>query len=372
MPADTIPIFVSAGDPSGDIAGYHLLNALKDQNNGFSFFGLGGMRMKTAGQEQLVGGDALAVMGFFEVARQIFFFKRLFNDAVESIKQKRPAAVILIDYPGFNLRLAERLGELNIPVIYYISPQIWAWAPKRIEKIKRFVNLMLVILPFETSIYDQAGVPNRFVGHYLMDDIDRKHIKAPFDARSELITLMPGSRPQEVARMLPTMLESAAIIGKELCCHFAVAGVKGGIDYEKYIKNSPVRVGLSLEYNRQLISESRMVIVSSGTATLETGIIGRPMVVIYKTGYITYLIARRLVQVDSIALINIAAGRKIVPELIQGAATPQKIASEVNRVLADSGQLGGIVEQLNNVTDRLGGPGTARRAAGAIREFINC
>lgn len=372
MPADSIPIFVSAGDPSGDIAGYHLLKALKDQNHRFSFYGLGGQRMKTAGQEQLVEGNALAVMGFFEVARKIVFFKRLLTDAAEKIKQIKPAAAILIDYPGFNLRLAAKLHELDIPVIYYISPQIWAWAPGRIEKIKRYVNLMLVILPFESSIYDKAGVPNRFVGHYLMDDIDRKHIKAPFNDKSELITLMPGSRPQEVARMLPTMLESAAIIGKELCCHFTIAGVKGGIDYEYYIKSSPVRVGLSMENNRQLISESRMVIASSGTATLETGIIGRPMVVIYKTGSITYLIARRLVKIDKIALINIAAGRKIVPELIQSEATPRKIASEVSRVLADSGQLGNIVEQLNNVTDRLGGPGTARRAAGAIREFINC
>ncbi len=372
MSAENIPIFVSAGDPSGDIAGYHLLNALQRQNPGFQFFGLGGKRMKRAGQDQIVDGDELAVMGFWEVARKFWFFKRLMSDCVEQIKSRRPAAAILIDYPGFNLRLAARLHDLDVPVIYYISPQIWAWAPKRIEKIKRWVNLMLVILPFETSLYDKAGVPNRFVGHYLMDDLDKKYIRAPFNDKSDLVTLMPGSRPQEVERMLPTMLESAAIISKEIQCHFAIAGVQGGIDYNKYIKDSPISVALSMDNNRQLISESRMVIASSGTATLETGIIGRPMVVIYKTGRITYMIARRLVQIDKIALINIAAGKKIVPELIQDEATPQRIASEVNRVLADSGQLNAIVEQLNDVTDRLGGPGTSERAARAIREFINC
>jgi len=372
MSANNIPIFISAGDPSGDIAGSLLLNELKNKNENFLFLGLGGERMRRAGQEQLVDGSELAVLGFWEVAKKAFFFKKILRDAVRMIEERRPKAVILIDYPGFNLRLAERIKPLGIPIIYYISPQVWAWASGRIEQIKRLVDKMLLILPFETDIYDKAGVPNEFVGHYLLDDIDPQYIKAPYNPDSNLILLMPGSRPQEVQRMLPTLIKSAEILSQRGDYRFAVAAVEGNIDYDAYMKQSRTPIEVIKGRTRQLIAESRLVVTSSGTATLETGIIGRPMIVIYRTGMITYMIARRLVKLTMIALINISAGKKIVPELIQGEARPENIAAEADKFLQDDKYCRGVINQLNSITEKLAESGASAKAAEAIMRIVNC
>jgi len=372
MPQNEKSIFICAGDPSGDIAGSHLISQISLKKPQLKFFGLGGRLMKKAGQNQLIDGDRLAVLGFWEVAKKYFFFRRLMNDTIEAIRRKKPAAIILIDYPGFNLRLAKRIKRLGIPVIYYISPQIWAWGAGRIDEIKKYVDSMLLILPFEKDIYNQAGVKNIFIGHYLLDDIDTEFIKAPFNPESKLITLLPGSRPQEVERMLPVLVKSTPLIAKTGDYKFAVGAVAGDIDYKAYIGNSPVPIDIVGGRTRELIAESRLVITSSGTATLETGIIGRPMIVIYKTGWITYHIARRLVRLDKIALINIAAGEKIVPELIQKDASPENIAGAAEKFLTSDEYSQSTVRKLNLVTDTLGTPGAAERAADAIMEIINC
>jgi len=372
MSGNTIPLFISAGDPSGDIAGSLLLRELKASCSGLSFIGLGGERMKAAGQEQTVPGSALAVMGFWEVARKFRFFRKLLSDTVETIRERKPRAVILIDYPGFNLRLAEMIEPFEIPIIYYISPQIWAWGANRITKIRKSVDLMLVILPFEKQIYDKAGVRSEFVGHYLLDDMERKHIKAPYNSESDLIMLMPGSRPQEVQRMLPTMLDAAEILAIEGKWRYAIAAVDTGIEYTSYLEQRDLPVEIVKGHTRELIADSRLVITSSGTATLETGIIGRPMIVVYKTGVMTYIIARLLIKIDKVALINICGEKKIVPELIQGKATAERIAAEASRFLADPTLARNVISELNKTVDRLGSSGSVARAAGAILEYINC
>ena len=369
---ETIDIFVSAGDPSGDIAGGHLLKQLIEINNNCRFFGLGGRRMAALGQEQFVPGDKLAVIGFWEVAKKFSFFKNLLENTVREITVRRPKAIILIDYPGFNLRLAKKIKALNIPIIYYISPQIWAWGGKRIKLIKKLVDLMLVILPFEKDIYDRVGLKNKFVGHYLLDDIPPEYIKAPYNIESDLISLLPGSRPQEIEKMLPVLLDTARLLQKEKKWRFAVAAIEGNFDYQKYLNNIDFPIEIQKGKTRELIAQSRLVITSSGTATLETGIIGRPMIVIYKTGTITYLIARSVVKLDMIALINISAGKKIVPELIQSFASPANIADETQKILDNPQAALNIVSQLNQVTDNLGGSGVAKRAAQAVWEFIKC
>ncbi len=361
-------IFISTGDPSGDIAGYHLIENLKSLDNNLTFYGLGHQRMKSVGQNQLVDGSELAVLGFWEVARKYLFFRKLMKDSVEQIRTLRPKAVVMIDYPGFNLRLAERIKDIGIPIIYYISPQIWAWGGKRIHQIKRLVDLMLVILPFEKTVYDKAGVQAEFVGHYLFDDIKPDYIKAPYDYNSNLISLLPGSRPQEIERMLPTLIKSAELIAKHGAYRFVIAGVDGKIDYDKYLNNCQVEIEIIKGNSRELIKNSRLVLTSSGTATLETGIIGRPMIVIYKTGFITYQIARRLVKLDNIALINITSGSTIVPELIQNDANPEKISSEAIGLLDDNSRIDSILESLNKTADKLGGTGSSLRAAEAIME----
>jgi lipid-A-disaccharide synthase len=365
-------IFVSAGDPSGDIAGYHLLKAMSEVNNRCQYFGLGGRRMRSLEQEQLVESDKLAVLGFWEVAQKFIFFRNLLSETVRQIEQRRPTAIILIDYPGFNLRLAERIKHLKIPIIYYISPQIWAWGGKRIKLIKSVVDLMLVILPFEKELYDRAGVRNQFVGHYLLDDVENRFIKAPYNPDSDLIALLPGSRPQEIEKMLPVLIDAARILTRDKKYRFAVAGIEGKFDYGQFLKKSSVDIELRLSRTRELVAESRLVITSSGTATLETGIIGRPMIVIYKTGMLTYLIARRLVKLDKIALVNITAGKKLAPELIQSDATSFNIAAEARKILSNQTLARDIVTELHHLTDRLGSPGVGKRAASFIGEFLQC
>lgn len=328
--------------------------------------------MLALGQEQIVGPDELAVLGFWEVARKYLFFRKLMLETVSLIEKEKPKAIILLDYPGFNLRLAERIKHLRIPIIYYISPQIWAWGEGRIKQIAKLVDMMLLILPFEKGIYDKAGVKNQFIGHYLLDDIDSKYIKAPYDINSNQVALLPGSRPQEVERMLAVLIKAAAILSREKKWRFIVAGVEGKIDYSKYLGGTDTPIEIVKGRTRDVIASSRLVITSSGTATLEAGIIGRPMVVIYKTGWITYILARCLVKLDMIALINIAAGKKIVPELIQAEATPENIAREAQQILNDNNLSRQIVKELNIASDLLGTPGASQKAAEIIRGFINC
>ncbi len=367
-----MPIFISAGDPSGDIAGSLLIKQLQLKKNNINFFGLGGQRMSILNQEQLADGKKLAVLGFWEVAKKYLFFKKLMTRVIIEIEKRRPIAIILIDYPGFNLRLAQKIKRLNIPIIYYISPQIWAWHSGRIKKMRELIDFMLLILPFETSIFDTAGIKNRFVGHYLFDDIDPKYLASPYNPESNLILLMPGSRPQEVQRMLPTMIKAAEKLNEDHDWKFVVAGVDGDIDYKSYLKKSSLPIKVVSGKTRELMVDSRLVITSSGTATLEAGMVGRPMIVIYKTGWLTYQIARRVVKLDMIALINIIGGKKIVPEFVQHDASVKNIVESSRQFLNDKDLSVKTVGELNRVSMTLGGAGSSARAAETILELINC
>ncbi|MBN1213529.1 MAG: lipid-A-disaccharide synthase [candidate division Zixibacteria bacterium] len=360
--------FISAGDPSGDNAAGHFITALKKINPDLEFFGLGGSRLKKLGQTQLARPGDLAVLGFWEVARRYFFFRKLFYRCMTEIKSRRPAFVLLVDYPGFNLRLAKKIKPLGIPVIYYISPQIWAWGKGRIKQIDRLVNLMLYILPFEESVYCESEVAREFVGHYLLDDISREYIKSPLPGNNQ-VALMPGSRPQEIARMLRPMLEAVRLLREKYDIKAVVAGVKDGYDYESVLQDYE-NIGLSYDDSRRTIYESQLVLTSSGTATLETGIIGRPMVVVYKTGFITYHIARRLVKLDMIGLVNLVQGEKVVPELIQGEANPEKMAAALEKYLTDTAYTERVKQKLDRTTDILGGPGASQRTAVIINEYL--
>ena len=201
-------LFLSVGDPSGDNAASRLAVAMKGFTPQLKVFGLGGERLKRLGQEQLVDGAQLAVLGFWEVAKRYLFFRKLFHRCIDEIKRRRPAAVILVDYPGFNLRLAKKVKPLGIPIIYYISPQVWAWQKRRVDEIRRLVDLMLVILPFEEEFYRQSSINVHFVGHYLMEDIPDEYTGSAIPT-SDTLCLLPGSRPQEIERMLPPMLQTA-------------------------------------------------------------------------------------------------------------------------------------------------------------------
>ncbi len=363
-------LFVSAGDPSGDVACARVIDSLGERKPGLRLFGLGGPRLGEQGQEQSAEPADLAVLGFWEVAKRFFFFRRLMQHSVGEIERRRPKAVLLVDYPGFNLRLAKRIKHLGIPIIYYISPQVWAWGRRRLNEIRDLVDQMLVILPFEEDFYRQHGVPCKFVGHYLVEDIPSEQISSEPPSKGQ-IALLPGSRRQEIERMLPPMLDAAARLYREHGCRSKVAALKGVFDYESLCasyRDSGVEV--VYDDSRKTVYESEFVLTASGTATLETGIIGRPMVVVYKTGGLTYQIARRLVKLDQIALVNLVLGRKVVPELIQSDVTGKKMAAELNRFWTDPDFRAQTEAELKRVPSVLGGVGASQRVAKALAGYL--
>jgi lipid-A-disaccharide synthase len=363
-------LFISAGDPSGDIAVSRVVSSLREKSDRLRVFGLGGPRLKRLGQAQLAEPSELAVLGFYEVAKRYFFFRQLFQKCVDEITRRRPKAIVLVDYPGFNLRLAKKIRPLGIPIIYYISPQVWAWGKGRLPQIRELVDRLLVILPFEETFYREHNIPCQFVGHYLLEDIPAEYVgsNAPGNRR---LALLPGSRPQEIERMLPSMLDTAARMHQTYGVGSTVAAIKGTYDYES-ICGGYSSHGTRIEYDnpRKVVFESDVVLTSSGTATLETGIIGRPMVVVYKTGALTYMIARRLVKLDKIALVNLVLSDKVVPELIQHEATPERMASELGKYLSDDAYRDNVSRSLHRVPSLLGGQGASQRTADAIREYL--
>jgi len=364
-------VFFSAGDISGDNASARLVTSLRALVPDLALCGLGHEKLRRLGQEQFADGSDLTVIGFWEVAKRVRFFRQLIHRCVDEISRRRPDAVVLVDYPGFNLRLAKRIRHLGIPIIYYVSPQIWAWGGKRVSQIEQLVDLMLLILPFEVDFYRTTKVNAHFVGHYLLEDIPREYITSlPPMSDRPLLALLPGSRPQEIERMFQPMLATAKLFNAAHGGRAVVAGIRGAFNYDAAL--APYRAdGITVSYDdtRRLVYESSLVLTASGTATLEAGIIGRPMVIVYKTGTITYQIARRLIKLDKIGLVNLVLGEKVVPELIQNEVIPSRIVAELNRFVTDRAHYGQTVAALSRVPAVLGGTGASDRAARLIVDF---
>lgn len=368
-----------AGEASGDLHGALLIEELKKRRPDFSFYGIGGDRMQKQGVELLYHARDLAIMGFFEVFGRLLFFRRVFNSVVQSLPQRKPDMAILIDYPGFNLRLAEKLKQAGVPVVYYIAPQIWAWRARRIEQIKKSVDLMLVILPFEETLYRRAGVPVFFVGHPLLGVVKptqtRQRFRSSFglDEKTTLIGLLPGSRQQEIEKILPIMMKTVSIARQRR------PDIKGAVGLAEMVSRSVVAGIIAQEgtgnfflvenATYDLMHHSDLLLVSSGTATLESAIAGTPLVVLYKTNWLTYVVARRVVTIPHIALVNVIAGTQVVPEFIQH-APPPKIAGVVLNLLFDLEKKMRLKEQLRQVRSNLGLPGAAGRAAEQIIKLM--
>ncbi|MDF1544899.1 MAG: lipid-A-disaccharide synthase [bacterium] len=374
---DRPSLFISAGEPSGDNAAARLVQCLRESVPGLQTFGLGGEKLAALGQEQLAPASDLAVLGFWEVAKRYLFFRKLFYSTLNEIKKRRPLAVLLVDYPGFNLRLAAQVKKLGIPVLYYISPQVWAWGKGRVKQIRANVDRMLAILPFEKEFFESHGIRTDFVGHYLVEDIPEKYIGSPAmrgETDRASLVLLPGSRRVEVERMLPAMAEAGSRFGKKFEMEVIVAGLKS-VDAEFSYRDSLSAVGadeLKVEFDcsRRLVYESALTVTASGTATLEIGIIGRPMLIMYKTGRLTYEIARRLVKLKMIGLVNLVMGEKVSSELIQQEASPENIYAELERLWTNPEQYDRMAGKLRSVTGRLGGPGASARAAKIVSEYL--
>jgi lipid-A-disaccharide synthase len=375
-------VFFVAGEPSGDMHGATLVSEMKRLLPDFEAEGLGGQAMAQAGMALHFDLAGMAIMGFTEVARKLLLLKRIFRRTVAMLEQNRPDLLVLIDYPDFNLRLAKRAKTLGIPVIYFISPQVWAWRGGRVNLISKLVEKMIVILPFEEDIYRNAGVDVAFVGHPLVDrlagyEMDHEVVSAlDKDESGPRIGLLPGSRVQEIERMLPIMLGSARILAKTYpAARFLVACRDD--ETAEYIRScldaGKVRVPVQVVSGRtyEVISSCDVCLVASGTATLETAWFGTPMVIVYKVSLVSGLIASVLIHVRTIGLANIMAGKEIVPEFVQSNARADGIARAVDRLIDGPAARDTMVAELKLVREKMGEPGASRRAAEIIVSMLD-
>lgn len=370
---------IIAGETSGDTHAAHLVESMKRRGD-VRVIGVGGDRMRAAGVELLHHVKEMSVMGFSEVFTKLLFFRRVRSELLRTIENERPSAVILVDYPGFNLRFARSAKERGMKVFYFISPQVWAWGKRRIKKIRRNVDLMLTVFKFEEDMYRLGNVRAQFVGHPLLDEMRPHSDSEVKDFRSQhtssannrILALLPGSRLQEIRRILPTMIESARVLAGQTDFETrgleAVIGCAPGIDedvYEHILGEPGMTVRLTHDVDL-LMCSADAGIVTSGTATLEAALHNLPMLVVYKTGTVNYLIGRLLVRLDSISLVNIVARKPIVRELVQGAFKPAEAAAVLKDLLVNNGIVEEIRNKYSDLRKILGGPGASDRAAELI------
>jgi lipid-A-disaccharide synthase len=369
-----LKIMMSCGEPSGDLYAGALAVEIRRRAPGAAIFGLGGQRMMAGGGELLADYRGLSVTGLIEAARVLprsFAVLRLLVDAARS---EKPQALVVIDFPDFNFRLAAAVRRLGIPVIYYISPQIWAWRPKRMDVMKRVADRVLVIFPFEEKIYRDAGVPVEFVGHPLIDLARAQEPKSAFlheiglDANRPIVALLPGSRPNEVKRLLPVMRDAAGDISNHIPGVQFVIARAPSLDDRLFMKLrwGRIRPTEVLARTDDVLAVADVAVTASGTATVQAALHGVPMAVVYRLAPLSYRLGRRFVQVDTFAMVNLIAGRRVVPELIQDACTPEAIAREVRSFLTDKARADETRAALAEVCRKLGGPGASGRAADAV------
>lgn len=359
-------VMIIAGEASGDIHGARLVSAMKERNRNLSFSGIGGDALRNAGVEIIQDASTLAVVGITEVFSKIFSLVKGMARAKRLLESSKPGLLILIDFPDFNLKVAAYAKKLGTPVLYYISPQVWAWRQGRVKKIKELVNHLAVILPFEEEFFKKRGVPVSYVGHPLLDG-DLPPVELNEKKEIPVIGLLPGSRDREIEKHLPVMLDAASIVAKKM------KRVKIIVSLAPTVKREYVEkiIGEHGVYDYDIISgEAKyimktcsVVVAASGTVTLEGAIAGVPMVIIYKVSPVSYLLGKAMIKVPYISLVNLIAGKEVVPELIQEMASPENIAGEVLKILSDSGKMESMRNELAGIRNLLGGPGASGRVA---------
>ncbi len=372
-------IMILAGEASGDLQGAYLVQELKNLSPEIELFGIGGRRMEKAGVRLVSDITQIAVVGFVEVLKHIKVFRRILKKLDDLMEKERPQGIILIDNPGFNLRVAKKARKKNIPVNYYISPQVWAWGRKRVKKITNLVKKMVVILPFEERIYQEAGCPVSFIGHPFMDIVkpllpkEKAYERFKLEKNKPIIGLLPGSREGEIKRLLPVMVETAKRIKERIPDSQFILPLAPTLSRERVntvLKrvNSSIRIVEDPTFDARNIMD--FALVASGSATLENACLGLPMIIIYKVHFTTWLLSKILLKIPYIGLVNVVAGRKIVPEFLQYGARPEKIAQAALKILQDSKRLNGMKAELAKVKEKLGEPGAPRRAAENILETL--
>ncbi len=365
-------ILIIAGELSGDVQGGKLVAAIKKMSPDVSITGIGGDNMKDAGMELLRHIREMSFLGFSEVIKHLPLIRQIMNELTEWIETNRPETVVLIDYPGFNLRLAKKAKKLGCRVVYYISPQIWAWGAGRIKKISRLVDHMIVVFPFEEKIYRSAGIKVDFVGHPILEGLKSKLSRDEFFEKhglksdKSLVGLLPGSRIQEVEKLYLPMIEAAELMKKELPALQTVTGVSPTLNEKMY---SIIETGKDLEHSKavyDVMQHSDLLFVASGTATLESACLGTPMIIVYKVSPVSWFLGKMLVKLKNIGLVNIVAGEQIVPEILQSEVTATRLASEGLSLLGDKTLMEDTRKRLVMVKESLGKTGASQRAAELI------
>ena len=364
---EPMKLAIVAGEASGDLHASEVVHELKKLEPKLTTFGIGGDLLAAEGMDVLHHAREMGIVGLFNVIRHLGMFRRVFAELLAEIEKRRPDAVLLVDYPDFNLRLAKRVHALGIPVIYYISPQVWAWRRGRVKGIARCVDHMIVIFPFEEQFYREHGVPVTYVGHPLIDELTERRATASVNDQLTL-ALMPGSRRGEVASVLGPMIDAVRVLRRDRDVHAYVIQAPT-IGAHELQKASDAGIEIIPHDRGESLAAADVALSSSGTATLESAIVGTPVVVVYKLSPATHWLALRLVKLSHFSLVNIVAGREVVPELLQHDVNGERIADEV-RKLIEPARNAGVKAALAEVRAKLGGSGASRRAAAQIFSML--
>jgi lipid-A-disaccharide synthase len=366
-------IMIVAGEASGDMHGASLVREMLKIDPALNFYGIGGNKLQEAGVKLLANASIMAVVGLTEVISKFSTLFRIIRQVKKSLDEMKPELVILIDYPDFNLNfVAPAARKRNIKIFYYISPQVWAWRKSRINKIKRLIDKMVVILPFEVDAYAAKGFAVHYVGHPLLDLVKSTYSKQEsrkifnLDESKTTIGLLPGSRQSEVIKLLPEMLRAAEILAQKIQNLQFILPLADTLEEKTVgdiVSGFTIKVKVISGQTYDAVSCCDLAIVASGTATLETALLGVPMIIIYKISSLSYFIGKLVVNVKNIGLANIIAGKTVVPELIQGKANAQSIAAEAVAILKSVERKKEMINELAAIRAKLGKPGAAIRAA---------
>lgn len=359
-------VMILAGELSGDLHAARLVRDLRAARSDVELFGIGGDALRAEGVRIEVDAGEMAVLGFSEVLRRYFFFRRVFRRMVGLLKSEKPDALLLVDYPGFNLRLAKKAHALGIPVFYYISPQVWAWHKSRIPKMAKMLDLLMVIIPFEVNVFKGSGLNAVFVGHPLVESVKRTLARPPVDlpwpAGEKRVAILPGSRKQEIERILPVMLDTAAELRRRnpaTVFLIAASSEETALLIEAQLASRPVTeregIAISLGQMREVARQARAAMVCSGTATVETALLKCPMIVVYRAAALTAWLGRKLIRVRWLGMVNLVANRALCPEFIQQDTRPEAMADALEPLIADTPARQAQLDGLNEVGTALEG-----------------
>ncbi|MFA5803192.1 MAG: lipid-A-disaccharide synthase [Melioribacteraceae bacterium] len=372
-------IMIIAGEASGDLHGSSLIKELFKLDQSLQIFGIGGDKMISAGMNAQFHIKQMAFLGFIEVLRHLPFISKVRNELLRKIAEEKIETIVLIDYPGFNLNIAKRLHELGKKVIYYISPQVWAWGKGRIDKIREVVDKMIVVFPFEEKMYRKYNVDVEYVGHPLVEYVENYSLmnkeelykKLDLEEGKEILLILPGSRKHEIKKIFPKCINAAVKLSKDFNLQTVVACSEN--------INESIFTNLTTENNYKLVKgytydlfkHSHFGIIKSGTSTLEAGLFQLPFIVVYSTNYLTYWLGRIVVQIKNIAMANIILGEDVIDELIQYDVNTENIYSKSEAILKDKQRYNSIKQKLGLIKEKLGGSGASKKTAQKIYTLLN-